>query len=154
MRCRRPFMSETPSLSLPLLAAEQAQKHVTHNEALGLLDAIVQLSVKDRDLASPPGSPADGDRYIVAAGATGAWAGEDGSVAVRQDGAWSFCAPREGWRAWVEDEDAFLAFDGSDWVDVGTALAALQNLTLLGVGTTADATNPFSAKLNKALWTA
>jgi hypothetical protein len=30
-------MSETPSLSLPLLAAEQAQKHVTHNEALGLL---------------------------------------------------------------------------------------------------------------------
>ena len=147
-------MSETPSLSLPLLAAEQAQKHVTHNEALGLLDAIVQLSVKDRDLASPPGSPADGDRYIVAAGATGAWAGEEGSIAVRQDGAWSFCAPREGWRTWVEDEDALLVFDGSGWVDVATALDALQNLTLLGVGTTADATNPFSAKLNKALWTA
>ena len=127
---------------------------MTHNEALGLLDAIVQLSVKDRDLASPPGSPADGDRYIVAAGATGAWVGEEGSIAVRQDGAWSFCAPREGWRAWVEDEDAFLVFDGSGWVDVATALDALQNLTLLGVGTTADATNPFSAKLNKALWTA
>ncbi|HWT29493.1 MAG TPA: DUF2793 domain-containing protein, partial [Propylenella sp.] len=68
------MMSESPSLMLPLLAPEQAQKHVTMNEALGLVDALVQLSVKDRHLTAPPASPTEGDRYIVAPGATGAWA--------------------------------------------------------------------------------
>ena len=50
-------MPETLCSDLPLLVAEQAQKHVTHNEALTALDAIVQLAVKDRDLATPPGKP-------------------------------------------------------------------------------------------------
>jgi len=77
-------MSETPSLGLPLLAAEQAQKHVTHNEAISALDALVQLAVKDRGLAAPPGSPAAGDRYIVAAGASGAWAGHESEIAAWQ----------------------------------------------------------------------
>jgi hypothetical protein len=44
-----------------------------------------------------------------------------------------------------------LVYDGSGWA--GTTPAALQNMALLGVGTTADASNPFSAKLNAALWT-
>ena len=147
-------MPETVLLGLPLLVAEQAQKHVTHNEALRALDAIVQLSVKDRDLAAPPGSPAEGDRYIVAASPTGVWAAHAADIAVWQDGAWDFHDPREGWRCWVDDENVFLIFNGSAWVDWGAALGALQNLSLLGIGTTADATNPFSAKLNKALWTA
>ena len=51
-------MTNTPNLSLPYLATAQAQKHVTVNEALSQLDGLVQLSVLDRDLASPPGSPA------------------------------------------------------------------------------------------------
>ena len=56
-------MSDTLNLALPYLAASQAQKHVTHNEALTLLDGLVQLSVKSRVVAAPPGSPIDGDRY-------------------------------------------------------------------------------------------
>ena len=56
----------SPHLLLPFILAAQAQKHVTHNEAIRLLDAIVQLSVLDRDLTVPPASPVDGDRYIVA----------------------------------------------------------------------------------------
>jgi hypothetical protein len=147
-------MPESPSLHLPMLAAEQAQKHVTVNEALRALDAIVQLAVKDRDLAAPPGAPAEGDRYIVAAGASGAWAGNATKLAIWQDGGWTFHAPHEGWRAWVDDENVFLIFNGTAWVDWGAALGAIQNLARLGIGTAADATNPFSAKLNKALWTA
>ena len=81
--------------------AAQAQKHVTHNEAVRALDAIVQLMVLDKDLTSPPGSPADGARYIVAASPTGAWAGQAGKIAAYQDGAWAFYAPREGWLAWA-----------------------------------------------------
>ena len=72
----------TTNLLLPYILAAQAQKHVTHNEALRLLDGLVQLSVLDRDLTAPPGSPADGDRYIVASGATGDWAGWDLNVAL------------------------------------------------------------------------
>jgi hypothetical protein len=44
------------------LFAAQAQKHVTVNEALRLLDGLVQLAVLDRHLTAPPASPADGDR--------------------------------------------------------------------------------------------
>ena len=142
----------TTNLLLPYILAAQAQKHVTHNEALRLLDGLVQLSVLDRDLTAPPGSPNDGDRYIVASGGTGDWAGWDLNVALFTDGAWLRLPPRTGWRAWVEDEGLLLVYDGTGWV--GSTPDALQNLALLGLGTTADASNPFSAKLNAALWTA
>jgi hypothetical protein len=142
----------TTHLLLPHIRAAQAQKHVTHNEALRLLDGLVQLSVLDRDLTAPPGSPTDGDRYIVGSGATAAWAGWDLNVALWTDGAWLRLPPRTGWRAWVEDEGLLLVYDGSVWV--GTTPGELQNMALLGIGTTADAANPFSAKLNAALWTA
>ena len=142
----------TTHLLLPYILAAQAQKHVTHNEALQLLDGLVQLSVLDRDLTAPPGSPVDGDRYIVGSGATGAWTGWDLNVALWSDGAWLRLPPRTGWRAWVEDEAVLLVYDGSVWI--GTTPAALQNMALLGLGTTADPANPFSAKLNAALWTA
>ncbi len=142
----------TTHLLLPYILAAQAQKHVTHNEALRILDGLVQLSVLDRDLTAPPGSPTDGDRYIVASGASGVWTGWDLNIALWVDGAWLRLPPRAGWRAWVEDEGVLLAYNGSTWI--GTTPTALQNLALLGLGTTADAANPFSAKLNAALWTA
>src|SRR5688500_17609639 len=135
MPSRRSSMSETPSLALPLLAAEQAQKHVTMNEALGLLDAVVQLAAKDRDLAAPPGAPAEGDRYIVATSPTGDWAGQAGKIAVYQNAGWTFLTPREGWLAWIDDENVVLGFTGAAWTNLSTLISALQNLTLLGVGT-------------------
>jgi len=147
-------METTANLQLPYLMPSQAQKHVTHNEALAMLDAIIQLAVLDRDLTSPPGAPEEGDRHIVAAGATGAWAGQDDKVAGYQDGAWAFLSPRAGWLALIADEGEFFHFTGSAWASVAGTIAALQNLALLGIGTAADATNPFSAKLNKALWSA
>ncbi|MGX0879428.1 hypothetical protein ACSSV4_004137 [Roseovarius sp. MBR-154] len=142
----------TTHLLLPYILASQAQKHVTHNDALRLLDGLVQLSVLDRDQTAPPASPADGDRHIVASGGTGLWAGWDLNVALWTDGAWQRLPPRTGWRAWVESESLLLVFDGAGWV--GSTPAALQNMAFLGIGTTADAANPFSAKLNAALWTA
>ena len=85
-------MSDTPLIGLPLLEASQAQKHVTHNEALLLLDAMVHLAVISRVLATPPASPADGDRYLVAASATGDWLGHSGHIAFREAGAWRFAS--------------------------------------------------------------
>lgn len=147
-------MTDTANLGLPCIEGSQAQKHVTHNEALRILDTLVQLAVDDRDLTAPPGTPSEGQRYIVKAGATGAWVGRDGEIAAWQDGAWQFSTPRAGWLAYVIDEGALLAWTGSVWVDAITALTSLNNMSLLGVCTTADAANPFSVKLNNALFAA
>ena len=116
----------SPNLALPLLSAAQAQKHVTVNEALARLDGLVQLSVKDRDLAAPPASPADGDRYIVAAGGTGAWTGWDGDVVLFSGGAWLRLLPQEGWRVWVEDEGVLLVRVGGAWLMLEAALNLLK----------------------------
>ena len=72
----------TPNLGLPTLAQGQAQKEIAHNEALLRLDALVQTSVESRALATPPGSPANGDRWIVPSGATGVWAGHTAQIAL------------------------------------------------------------------------
>ena len=68
-------------LSLPYILPAQAQKHVTHNEALRQLDVIVQLAVTARNLSVPPATPVQGDRYIVAAGASGGNGGQGGLAA-------------------------------------------------------------------------
>lgn len=143
-------MTETIHLALPYIDAAQAQKHVTHNEALQILDALIQLSVIARDELAPPSSPAEGDRYIVGAGATGAFAGKDGRLAAWLAGGWMFLSPRAGWIAHVESEALTLIHDGTTWRALGSALGSVQNLDLLGVGTAADSGNPFTAKLNAA----
>ena len=71
-------MDTTPNLTLPYIMAAQAQKHVTHNEAIRALDALVQTRRARPRPGRPAGAPADGDRYIVAASPTGAWAGQAG----------------------------------------------------------------------------
>jgi hypothetical protein len=145
-------MPETPLLGLPLIEAAQAQKHVTHNEALLRLDAEVQLAVIDRTLATPPTTPADGDRYLIAASPTGVWSGHAGDIAYREAGSWRFATPRAGWRLWVEAEAAFLVFDGSQWIDL-QAIGELQNMSMLGVNTTADTANRLAVASSAALFT-
>jgi Protein of unknown function (DUF2793) len=112
-------MPDTTFLALPLMEAAQAQKHVTHNEALVLLDGLVQLAVKSRVLATPPATPAEGDRYLVPAAPSGVWVGHVGQIAVSLAGVWRYTTPREGWALWIDNENVFLAFDGSAWVSVG-----------------------------------
>ncbi len=73
-------MSDSPLLQMPYLAASQAQKHVTHNEALSLLDGLVHLAVVSRVVATPPASPTDGQRYLIPAAPTGEWVGRIGRI--------------------------------------------------------------------------
>lgn len=78
------------------------------------LDALTHLSVIDRDLTAPPVSPADGDRYIVATGGTGDWAGHDGEVAIYRSG-WVFAAPRHGWLCYIQDEQVLSVYRPAGW---------------------------------------
>ncbi len=114
----------TTYLLLPYILAAQAQKHVAHNEAVRLLDPIVQLSVLDRDLTAPPASPADGERYIVASGGSGLWAGWDLNVTTWVDGVWMRLVPRPGWLAWTTDEANVAVWNGSVWDLVGVPQVA------------------------------
>jgi len=144
----------TPRLGLPLIAASQAQKHVTHNEALGLLDALVQLACLDKDLTAPPQNPADGDRYlVVASNPGGAWAGLAGQVVRYSDGVWIGAVPRAGWFAYVIDEADLYVFDGTAWGSFRRTLTAIQSVSRLGINTGADATNRLAVKSDAALLT-
>lgn len=110
-------MSNTSNLVLPYLAAGQAQKHVTLNESLRRLDAIVQLSVVSATTTTQPGAPTDGAVYIVPAGKSGAdWnAYANGSLGYYRDGAWEQISPREGWLAYVKDAGLLLHYTGAAW---------------------------------------
>lgn len=133
----------TPRLALPYLAAGQAQKHVTLNEALGRLDGLVQTAAESRTTAAQPGAPDDGAIYILPSSATGsAWAGKAvGTVMRFEAGAWVDLEVAEGHLAYMKDEGVLLLFDGAAWVDFTSAIDALQGLSMLGVNATADSTN-------------
>jgi hypothetical protein len=123
----------TANLQLPFLAVGQAQKHVTLNESLRRLDALVQLNLVSATTTAQPGSPGDGEVWIVPSGKTGAqWASfTDWALGYYRDGAWEQISPREGWLAWVKDTGVMLVYTGASW-----STAAIR--TGLGLGTAAE----------------
>lgn len=144
-------MSTTARLRLPYIAPQQAQKQVTYNEAMAALDRLVQPVVRSRTTTVPPGSPAEGDTYIVAPAATGAWSGKDGSVAAWLGGAWSFTTPAEGWLAYVLDSAELAVMQASAWTSFvtngGTSLAKL------GVNAVADLTSRLAVGADASVFT-
>jgi hypothetical protein len=129
---------DTTILSLPLILPAQAQKHVTHNEALVQLDLIVQLAVFSRVLTTAPALPTVGDRYIVAAGAVGDWVGQAGRIALFSETGWQFTQPLPGWQAHVLAEGQTAVFDGLVWETLSDGPLVVAQL---GVSATPDGTN-------------
>ncbi len=141
----------SPVLSLPLIQPAQAQKHVTHNEALDLLDALVQTAVLSADQSDPPAAPAPGDMYIVGAGATADWAGQETALARYADGSWRFFAPETGWRAWVADAGQMQVFGQGGWQVLSAP--ATQSPDRLGINATADDFNRLTVSAPATLLT-
>lgn len=112
----------TPKLQMPELVVGQAGKELTHNQALAVLDQLAQAVVIDKDLTAPPGSPANGAMYIVAAPATGAWSGQSGKLAywLTTVAAWTFINPADGWSVWVGDEDVRYELKAGVWTVVSS----------------------------------
>ncbi|MGB0749045.1 MAG: DUF2793 domain-containing protein [Magnetospiraceae bacterium] len=111
-------MATTPRESLELLAANADNKEIKFNENMKKIEVLLQTSVIDKDLTAPPGGESEGDLYVVGASATGDWAGQDGNVAYYYNAAWEFYTPREGWWAFVEDENIRYEYVGSAWQEM------------------------------------
>lgn len=107
-------MEETTNLKLPLLVPNQSQKEITHNEALVILDNLVNNGVKDKDLTIPPENPSQNDLYIVGVGASGEWEGKDNQLAFYDNG-WRFCQAKQGTKYWVIDENCIYVFNITTW---------------------------------------
>jgi len=133
-------------LALPYIQPSQAQKHVTHNEALARLDVLVQLVVRGFDATTPPIDPDQGETHALGSGPTGAWAGQDNMLATWRDGVWHFIAPLTGWRAGAGVE--LRIRDGGSWVPV---LGQTDNLDGVGINATHDATNRLSLSSDATL---
>ena len=124
-------MSEdTVRFALPLIDAGQAQKDVTHNEALTALDLLVQAAVIAVGIDDPPTAPAPGEAWVVGATPSGAWAGHAGAIAGWTTGGWRFLSPCEGTEVWCEADACGARYRGGAW-----ETGVLRGTTLLIDGT-------------------
>jgi hypothetical protein len=123
----------TPRLLFPYIETQQAQKEITHAEALNRLDAFVMTAVQTRALSTPPVTPVDGQLYLIPPSPAGDWINQAGKVAQRLANVWRFYTPFAGWTLWVIDEQAAYTYTGSVWVQTtvkATDPAALPSYTL------------------------
>jgi hypothetical protein len=135
-------------LNLPFLQPSQAQKHVTHNEALRQLDLTVQLTVQSTNASNPPPVPEQGEVHALATAPTGDWTGHGSALAAWLDNAWHFVTPGTGWRAWDLASNGLKIWDGTAWI---TPAVATQNLDGIGVATSYDNTNRLSVRSSATL---
>lgn len=138
----------TPNLAMPYILPSQAMKHVTHNEALQILDGVAQLAVFGT-LAAPPATADDGTCFEIAAGASGLWAGRAGKLALRQDGDWIYLTPRAGWRAWFLEDNRMMVHDGAGW----EIFDPVGNPPRFGINTSPDDTNRLAVASAASLFT-
>jgi hypothetical protein len=129
----------SPRLSLPLIAPAQAQKHVTHNEALQRLDVLAQLTLEAVDQSTPPAAAQDGQVWALGASPSGVWSGQPDKLAAFMNGAWVFIAPVTGWQATDTSDASLKIWTGTAWE--APADGALENLDGVGINASYDAFN-------------
>ncbi|MGU3574718.1 DUF2793 domain-containing protein [Brucellaceae bacterium C25G] len=144
-------MEQTNHLKLPYILPSQAQKHVTHNEALRMLDAIVQMAVIADDYTHPDPEAAEGDRYIVPVNAGGDWIDHINELAAFADGSWYYFKPEAGWLCYVKNKDGMLVFNGDSWQIFGNA-PDLDEVAMLGINASADTTNRLTVSSSATLF--
>ena len=137
----------TTRLALPLMQPAQAQKHITHNEAIARLDLLTQLVVEDAGTNTPPVTPVEGTLFLTGLVPNGDWSGYPAHLAAFLNGGWEFIAPQDGWRLWDKSEGALKVWSG------GTLLTANGAPTSLGINTAADSINRLSVSAPATLLT-
>ncbi|MGR3617170.1 MAG: DUF2793 domain-containing protein [Paracoccaceae bacterium] len=140
----------SPRLNLPYLQPSQAQKHVTHNEALRQLDAIVQVAIEAVGAETPPTEPGSGAMFALGSEPQGLWAGQAGTLALWDGVAWQFVIPGEGWRGFDKGAGVAITYHGGEW---HPEEPDFQNLSGVGIGTGSDVTNRLAVASQASLFT-
>lgn len=143
-------MDTTPRLHLPYIAPQQAQKQVTYNEAMRLLDLLVQPAVLSRSLTVPPSAPSEGESYIVGPGAGGDWAGREQEFATWLDGGWAFRAAAPGWLCYVADAAEIAVFTPGGWTSF--ASNGGSSIASFGINAAADLYNRLAVAAGGSLF--
>jgi hypothetical protein len=146
-------METTGRFELPLIMPNQAQKHVTHNEALTLIDGVCHLVIQSFGQTLPPVGALIDEAYVVGTSATGDWFGEDDKIALNTDAGWRFIAPRQGIMALNAATSNLVIYDQSIWRPLESAIE-VSTAPIFGVNTSATTTNRFAVRSNAALLTA
>ena len=146
-------MPETsPRLALPMIQPAQAQKHVTHNAALAVLDTLTQLVLEGIGAETPPAGASEGETWALGTLPTGDWDGQSNQIATFQNTGWIFIPPQEGWRAWDKGTSEYRVYTRGSWsVFTSGSTPNLQNLTGVGIGATWDAINRLSVSADATL---
>ena len=134
-------------LELPYIMPSQAQKHVTHNEALLRLDTLVQLVLEETDANTPPALPLAGQVWAIGGAPSGDWAAQTGRLAQWMEPGWAFITPKEGWCGWDRANAVLKVFDGSSWVPS----ESIQNQPGIGINTTWDTSNRLAVSSDASL---
>lgn len=118
-------------LGLPLMAAGQAQKEVTHNEALMLIDSLIAPVSEAPPQNEPPVSPNAGQCWLVGGAPTGEWTGQAHRLAAWSQSGWRFADLPVG--AHVR-----LATNGQSWVRIPAGWQSPPTVTLGNSGNVVD----------------
>ena len=116
-------MSATTRLGLPMLTAGQAQKEITHNEALQTLDFITAACVEEPPRSDPPATPVTGACYIVGTSPTGVWVGKPANLACYSAGGYRFIPPFEGLSVLMRSTGTLAVYRQGAW-DLGSVMGA------------------------------
>lgn len=107
-------MSNSPRLGIPYLVESQAQKEVTHNEAINMIELLVH-PISESVLSTPPANPIEGALYLIGLGATGEWEGKDNYITEYISGSWKYCPPVDGMRIWDKNTGQALFYKAGSW---------------------------------------
>lgn len=140
----------SPKLGLPYIQPSQAQKHVTHNEAIQGLDTLVQLRIAAFGAETPPDTPGVGESYALGVAPGLAWAGQDGKLATWNGTAWQFLDPQEGWLAWDVTDTRLRVYSGGIW---SIPDLSGEQTPKLGIATAPDDTNRLAVASDAVLLT-
>jgi hypothetical protein len=109
--------SHTGRLKLPYILQAQAQKEVTHNQALNILDVLVN-TVAQSIIDTPPDTVNEGDIYIIGDNPQGIFDGNANRLAQFSEGSWSFYQPLNYMEVMVIEQTQKFTFVDNGWVPI------------------------------------
>ena len=124
--------AKTARLALPMLAAGQAQKEVTHNEALVLIDSLLAPTSQGVPQNAAPPAPASGQCWLVGGAPTGLWAGRAHALASWTEAGWRFVDLPVG-------SEVLVASNGQRWRRISTGWQAPTAIAPANAGPVIDA---------------